>query len=82
MEAKYRKALKSSEDRKKTNRRDSFTDTVDELTLLILILATFGLVYFVARKPDTRNSKIHSLFKPLDFFEPQSPKRIQYNHKD
>ena len=53
--------------------RNSISDTLDELTLLILVFATFGLIYAFARKPDTRNSKIHSLFKYFDFFEPRAP---------
>jgi len=48
--------------------RDSFTVTLDEVFFILCIFVSFGLVFLVARKRDTTKSKIHSLFKHIDFF--------------
>lgn len=51
------------------NNRDAFTDTIDEIILLVLALCTLGFTTLILAKRDTSKSLIHSLFMRISCYE-------------
>lgn len=56
----------------KTSSEDKWNilfDTLDEITLLLFLFLTCGMILFVGRKRNTDKSIIHGFFKYFDYFE-------------
>jgi hypothetical protein len=53
----------------KRKKRDAGKDTVDEFLLFLMMLFTLGAICLVAERKPTPASKIHWLFKYIDFYD-------------
>eukprot|EP01124_Arcella_intermedia_P035973 TRINITY_DN9317_c0_g1_i2.p1 TRINITY_DN9317_c0_g1~~TRINITY_DN9317_c0_g1_i2.p1 ORF type:complete len:102 (+),score=1.66 TRINITY_DN9317_c0_g1_i2:60-365(+) len=55
-----------------------FRDTVTEVCLFLVIILTFGFALFL-RKGSTERSRVHHLFRPIDFimYDPEVDIKIR-----